>query len=880
MTINFIKDNLSGMKVLIVDDTLANIQILELVLKQAGLSISVATSGTIALEIINEDKPDLILLDIMMPDINGYEVCRKLKENDETKDIPVIFITALGETKDLIKGFELGAADYIVKPFQEKEVLVRIKTQLLLRKNIREATSLSKFPSENPHPVLRVSEEFKLLYANVPAQMLLAKHKCHTGEPVPENYRKAVEEAMHSSTGSVFEVYHDSQYYLYNIIRVPDEGYYNFYGSDITANRDIAHTLQKNEARIRSIIDQAVDCIVTINEMGKIQAVNPATVRTFQYLESELIGETIKALIPGPSASRPDNQFLNNSGKVLPKLVGQKHEFWGLRKDGQQLSLSTTISGVLIGEERTFTLIMRDITEKRKADLELQESKEHISKIIESALDAIIMMDSDGKIIAWNFQAETIFGWAEDEAIGKNLAELIIPGQFQEAHRRGLRKFLETGEGPVLNTRIEISAIRKYGQEFPVELSITPIAHGGKLNFSGFIRDLTEKKKAEKELQDATKAAQAASKAKSEFLANTSHEIRTPLNAITGFSRILLKLLNQNKIDEDFEQYLGIIIRSGENLTEVINNVLDLSKIESGKMELHKEPFDLKVVIKSLVSIYKHQAMEKNIEFEYRFDKNLEGLIISDRVKLNQILTNLISNAIKFTEKGIINIEVQKQSNKIHFTVKDSGIGISESKIDIVFNAFEQADSSTTRNYGGSGLGLAITKKMTELLGGEIGLESVEGKGSEFYFDIPFEGVANTEIISATNHDISFSKNNKILLVEDNEENLLLVQVLLKGFGLKPILARNGVEAIQKAQEFSPDLILMDVQMPEMDGLQATKQIRAIDAIKNIPIVGLSAHAMKEHEEDAFEVGMDDYLTKPLDSDKLEKILIKNLKSI
>jgi PAS domain S-box-containing protein len=880
MTIDFQKDNLSGMKVLIVDDTLANIHILELILKQDGLSISIATNGSSALKIIAQDKPDLILLDIMMPEIDGYEVCRILKEQECTRDIPIIFVTAKDQTKDLVKGFEVGGVDYIVKPFEESEVLARTRTQLSLRKMTQEAISLSKFPSENPHPVLRVSEEFKLLYANVPAQKLLAKHKCHKGESVPENYRKAVEEATHSSTGSAFEVYHDSQYYLFNIIRVPGAGYFNFYGSDITANRGIALALQKNEARTRLIIDLAVDCIVTINEMGEIQSVNPATIRTFQYLESELIGKTIKALIPGPSPSRPDNQILNNSGKILPKLVGQKHEFWGLRKDGQQLSLSTTISGVLIGDERTFTLIMRDITEKRKADLELQESKEHIAKIIESALDAIIMIDCDGEIIAWNNQAEIIFGWTEDESIGKNLANLIIPKEYQQAHRDGLKKYLETGEGQVLNTRIEITAIRKFGQEFPVELSITPIVHGDNVNFSGFIRDLTEKKKSEKKLQDATKAAQASSKAKSEFLANTSHEIRTPLNAITGFSGILLKLLKQDKVDEDFEQYLGIIVRSGENLTEVINNVLDLSKIESGKMELHKEPFDLKVVIKSLVSIYKHQAMVKGIELEYRYDKNLEGLIISDRVKLNQILTNLIGNAIKFTEKGIINIEVQKQDNKIHFTVKDSGIGISNDKVDIIFNAFEQADSSTTRNYGGSGLGLAITKKMTELLGGRIGLESIEGKGSEFYFDIPFEEVAKTENISAENHEISFSSNNKILLVEDNEENLLLVQVLLKGFGLKPILARNGVEAIQKAKESSPDLILMDVQMPEMDGLQATKQIREINGIKNTPIVGLSAHAMKEHEEDAFEVGMDDYLTKPLDSEKLEKILIKHLKSI
>jgi signal transduction histidine kinase len=465
-----------------------------------------------------------------------------------------------------------------------------------------------------------------------------------------------------------------------------------------------------------------------------------------------------------------------------------------------------------------------------------------------------------------------------DESIGKNLAELIIPGELQEAHRKGLKKYLETGEGPVLNSRIEITAIRKYGQEFPIELSITPIVHGEAITFSGFIRDLTEKRKAERELHDAIKAAEAASKAKSEFLANTSHEIRTPLNAITGFSNILLKLLNQKKVDESFEQYLNIIIKSGENLTEVINNVLDLSKIESGKMEIQRETFDLEVVIKSLVAIYKHQAFEKGIELEYRFDKNLKGLIISDRLKINQILTNLIGNAIKFTEKGIIHIDTQKQENNILFTVKDSGVGIPENQVDIIFNSFEQADNSLTRSYGGSGLGLTITKRMTELLGGKIWLDTEEGKGSIFYFNIPLEKVAALENQHSEVSSISFDKKNKVLLVDDNEENLLLVQILLQEFGLKPILARNGLEAIEKVKEFSPDLILMDIQMPEMDGLQATKQLRKSDDFKNKPIVGLSAHALKEHEEEAFKVGMNDYLTKPLDSRKLEEILIKYLK--
>lgn len=513
-------------------------------------------------------------------------------------------------------------------------------------------------------------------------------------------------------------------------------------------NRRAVMAMQDNVARAVSIIKHAVDSIVTINESGEIKSVNPATLRTFQYFEKELIGFNLNTLIPQSSPNHPNNHLLNKSGKILSNLVGKKHEFWGRRKDGKIIPLSSTVSDIILKNERFVTFFMRDISEQK-----------HI----------------------------------------------------------------------------------------------------------------------EKELQEATMEATASSKAKSAFLANTSHEIRTPLNAITGFAHILLKLLKQNKIGKDFKRYLEIIISSGENLTEVINNVLSLCEIYSEKTNISKEPFDLKVVIKNLVSIYKKQALINGIDLEYRFDKELEGLIISDRLKLNQVLINLIDNSLKFTENGFIHLNVEKHEKNILFSVKDSGIGIPADKIAKILNPFEQADNSMTKNYGGAGLGLAITKEISESLGGKIWLESEEGNGSTFYFEAPLEKVETTSSSDQKDSTILYSDKNKILIVDDDENNLLLTKIILEDFGLSPIIARNGIEAIEVSINNSPDLILMDLQMPEMDGLEATRQIRNIENIKNIPIVGLSAHAMKEHEEDAFNAGLDDYLIKPLDFCKLKKVCLKYL---
>jgi signal transduction histidine kinase/CheY-like chemotaxis protein len=384
-----------------------------------------------------------------------------------------------------------------------------------------------------------------------------------------------------------------------------------------------------------------------------------------------------------------------------------------------------------------------------------------------------------------------------------------------------------------------------------------------------------------KQLQIAKTKAEAASIAKSQFLANMSHEIRSPLNAIVGFSQILLKEAHDSGLRQNFTKNLNNIKISGSNLSEVINNVLDISKIEAGKMELSPEILKLEPIFKSIYHINKSRAQEKDLHFTYEFDSNLPTYIETDRTKVNQVLMNLVTNAIKFTDRhNSVYANATKDGDNILFEVRDEGIGIPQDKLKTIFNPFEQVDSTTTKRFGGTGLGLAIARQMVELMGGKIWVESTYGQGSSFFFTIPLVEAATSieEVEEQDIWEINFSPENVVLVAEDNKMNQELMTDLFEQLHIKFNLAENGEEAINKTMELKPDLILMDMHMPKMDGLEATKKIRDIEEFKELPIVAVSADGLIEQQRRAMDAGINEYVTKPVDFNKLLPILAKHLK--
>ncbi|MGR3319470.1 MAG: AAA family ATPase [Candidatus Anammoxibacter sp.] len=376
-------------------------------------------------------------------------------------------------------------------------------------------------------------------------------------------------------------------------------------------------------------------------------------------------------------------------------------------------------------------------------------------------------------------------------------------------------------------------------------------------------------------------AAESATRAKSDFLANMSHEIRTPLNSIVGFSQILLKESKDHVLSDDFRQFLQIIKVSGENLSELINNILDLSKIEAGKTTVSMENLNLKLLVQGIFHINRAQAIKKNINFTYAYDPDLPEIIYSDRTKLNQILMNLTSNAIKFTpEEKAVNLKAVRENDVIVFEVADQGIGIAPDRQESIFEAFEQADTSTAKLYGGTGLGLSIAKSMVKLLKGAISLKSEEGKGAVFIVKIPL--VESDKKLTVKNEinwsDIIFLSDNKVLIVEDNVMNQQMIQALFKELGLKVDIASDGESGIEMAINLKPDLIVMDMHMPKMDGLETTRRIRRQPECKDIPVIFLSADALGDRRKEVKEEGIEDYLTKPLNINELITVLIKYLR--
>lgn len=492
--------------------------------------------------------------------------------------------------------------------------------------------------------------------------------------------------------------------------------------------------------------------------------------------------------------------------------------------------------------------------------------------VVEDGSDIIFIVTYEGEILYHNNSVKETLGYKSNSLVGKNFFDFIFPESLPN-----LKKKYKISTRQPYTEAIEFQFLCKDGTFKYLEFNSINLKH--KEGIEGLIldcRDITERKRDAEELRKAQKA-------KDQFLANISHEIRTPINGIAGMAA----LLSENPGREDQITYLGAIKSASENLKVIINDILDLASIESGKLKFERIGFNLNDLIHSLANTFTIQAKEKHLEFTYSIEPSAKKIFIGDPVRLNQILINLISNAIKFTHSGGIKLRCSAHTEKkgkrsLKFEVADTGIGIPKDKLNTIFESFSQADASVTRKYGGTGLGLTIVRQLVELQSGSITVNSKEGNGSTFTVTIPY-AIGNlkdiAEISSQANKSHSYRnslKNLRVLLVEDNDINRLYASNVLKTWNCSLEMAENGYVAIEKLKTSLFDIILMDVQMPVMDGYDATRAIRMSEAPKNqIPIIALTANATRKDIERCLASGMNDCVPKPFTPDELFRVLIK-----
>ena len=513
-------------------------------------------------------------------------------------------------------------------------------------------------------------------------------------------------------------------------------------------------------------------------------------------------------------------------------------------------------------------LLLLTLRERNRVETSLRESEERTRSILEAAQDAFVSMDATGVVTGWNRQAEATFGWSRTEAVGQTVAATIVPPELRDDHERGLRRFLETGERRLLDSRTEIEALHRDGRRFPVEVGVWAVRAGDGFSFNAFIRDISERKEAERELAAAYEQAMQASRLKSEFVANMSHEIRTPMNGVIGMTELLLG----TDLTPEQRQYAETVRGSADALLTVINDILDFSKMEAGKLDLEEIEFDLRTAVEEVAELLARPAHEKGLELATLIHPDVPTIVSGDPGRLRQVLINLVGNAVKFTEKGEVVVRVSPAEETsdavlVRLEVTDTGIGVKPADHGTLFEAFSQADASTTRRFGGTGLGLAISKQLVELMGGEIGVESEPGKGSRFWFTARLKKARESGPIATTTRATLAGL--RVLVVDDNATNREILEQNLLLWGMRPASAESGPEALEMLREAADRgeayaLALLDFQMPGMDGLAVARATTDDPRISRTRLILLTSAARRGDARAARQAGIQGFLTKPV----------------
>ena len=607
------------------------------------------------------------------------------------------------------------------------------------------------------------------------------------------------------------------------------------------------------EAKFQALLEAAPDAIVIVDRGNTIQLVNAEAERMFGYERDELLGQQIETLVPEHYRSG--------------------YDCLGRRKDGAEFPIEISLRPVDTDEGRVTISAIRDITDRKRAD-------ERFRALLESAPDAMVIVDASGTIVLVNAQAERMFGFRRWEMRGRPV-EMLVPAAARSAHQHHRADYFDTAHARPMGAGLELEGQRKDGTRFPVEISLSPLQTEGGPLVASAIRDMTERRQAEEErrrLLHEREAHREANRIKDEFLATLSHELRTPLNAILGWTALLQK---GGMEAAAVKRALTTIERNARAQVQLIEDLLDVSRVVTGKLRLQMQPIDITTVVEHAVDVVRPAATAKNLALDVVCEVR-PILLVGDPDRLQQAVWNLASNAVKFSDRGRVEVKVRLSDHAVSIAVRDTGRGIRPEFIPHMFDRFRQADSSYTREYGGLGLGLAIARSIVELHGGTIRAHSSGvGYGATFAVELPVPQGTDRSLLSASPDDADTTATDaltgvRVLVVDDQPDERELLSTILHDQGAVVTVAASVREALAMLADPLPEVVVSDIAMPGEDGYALIRQLRERwPQTAGIPAVAVTAHARAEDRAHALAAGFRHYVPKPVDSTRLVRTVAR-----
>ena len=800
--------------ILIVDDEPKNLTVLETVLDDPSYRLVRAESADQALLALVAEEFALLILDIRMPGMTGFELAQMIKERKKTARVPIIFLTAYyNEDQHVLAGYGSGAVDYLHKPINPAILRSKVAVFAELHRKSRE---------------LGVAN--RALLAEVIERRRAEEQLRELNETLEQRVTERTEALVMTSAA-----------------------------------------LNETGERYRSLFDGSLDAITSMGTDGRFEAANPAALR--------LTGRTLEELkaVHFLDLCAPDQrEAAKNAFRAAFRHECITMDTAVITAAGERRDLF--ISGapaILDGEVVGVSCIARDVTERNRVEAAMRESEAKFRALLESAPDAMVIVDQQSAIVLANAQTERLFGYGREEMLGQRV-EILMPARFRSRHEGHREGYFAAPSARAMGVGLELLGRRKDGSEFPIEISLSPLETEKGTLVCSAIRDVTERKRLDQalqetnvELESAKFAAEKANLAKSDFLSSMSHELRSPLNAILGFAQLIesgspLPTPSQKaSVDQ--------ILQAGWYLLELINEILDLALIESGKLSLSLEPMSLPEVLLDCQAMIEPQAQKSGIRMSFpKFDSAY--FVIADRTRVKQALINLLSNAIKYNRAGGT-VEVTCSANttgRIRIGVQDTGEGLSPDKLSQLFQPFNRLGQEASAEEG-TGIGLVVSKRLVELMGGEIGAESAVGVGSVFWIElssavepqlVAHAGEPLAQLQAQGQHGAALRT---LLYVEDNRANMKLVEkIIARRPDMRLLSAADGTRGIALARIHQPAVILMDINLPGIGGIQALKLLRDDPATAHIPVLAISANAMPLDIKKGLEAGFFRYLTKPI----------------